>query len=381
MITGIERLRHLLTAVMSLGAEVDLRSTLDRIVATATELSGATYGAFGVLDDEGEALADFITAGVDAETHRSIGALPTGRGVLGVLIREPRPLRLGDLAHHPSSVGMPPGHPPMKSFLGVPVQVNGRPHGILYLCDKEGGGQFDEVDEETTITLAAAAGVAIENASIQDRFTELLVLEDRERIARELHDVVIQRLYAVGLNLQGSVRLSDDSRLAERLEGAIDDLDQTIRDIRSTIFELNTSRATGTSLRQDILEVVAECGRGLGFEPAVRFDGPVDAVVGDKAAGHLLVVIREALSNVSRHAGATAATVTVAATDDVVELCVADNGSGPPAGEGHEAGAHGGKGLKNIVTRAQQLGGNASLDAGAEAGSVLRWVVPLDRSW
>jgi signal transduction histidine kinase len=380
VITGIERLRQLLTAVMSLGAEVDLASTLQRIVTTATELTGATYGAFGVLSADGESLSDFITAGIDQSTHRAIGALPTGRGVLGVLIAEPTPLRLSDLGTHPASIGMPPGHPVMTSFLGVPVQVHDKPHGILYLCDKEGHGEFDEVDEETTVTLAAAAGVAIENSLIHDRFADLLVLEDRERIARELHDVVIQRLYGVGLNLQGSVRLSDDEQLTERLETAIDDLDQTIRDIRSTIFELHINRSSEGSLRQALLEVIAECGRVLGFDPTVRFEGPLDAAVGDKAAAHLLVVVREALSNIARHANATEATLTISVNDDLVALTVSDNGIGPPLAEGEQP-PTGGNGLHNIRVRAEQLAGESSLTRGATGGALLRWIVPVDRTW
>jgi GAF domain-containing protein len=176
---------------------------LRRIVTSACELLDAQYAALGVLGPgtnvEQIRLIEFITEGADEETIRGIGHYPIGRGILGLLIREPRPLRLHDLATHSESFGFPDGHPPMRSFLGVPVRVQDRVFGNLYLTEKRGSGDFTAGDEEIAVALAAAAGIAIENARLQERVRQLAVLEDRERMARDLHDTVIQRLFATGL--------------------------------------------------------------------------------------------------------------------------------------------------------------------------------------
>jgi signal transduction histidine kinase len=384
-VEGVERLSRLLDAVMSLGSELDLHSTLRRVAAAAVELTGAGYGAFAVLDETGGAFSDFITVGVDDATRSAIGDLPTGLGVLGELIRSPEPVRLADLRQHPDSVGMPPHHPEMGPFLGIPVRVRNRVFGFLYLCGDAGSEEFDVHDERAAVSLATAGGVAIENASMHERFAEMVLVEERERIARELHDTVIQRLYGVGLTLQGSTRLTRDAALRARLETAVDDLDVTIRDIRGTIFELQTTRSVGSSVRQAVLELVAEATRSLGFSPEVRFVGPVDTAVSAATAEHMLLVLREALSNVARHAGATRATIEVCVEDDVVALSVSDDGIGPSVNErfsdssaATDLETSGGQGLRNIAARAEKLGGTSSLAEGPTGGAVLRWTVPLD---
>ncbi|MDQ6855747.1 MAG: GAF domain-containing protein, partial [Candidatus Dormibacteraeota bacterium] len=199
------RVRRLLEPVRAMSSD-SLPVVLRRIVSSACELVDAQYAALGVLGPgtnvEQIRLIEFVTKGADQETIRRIGHYPVGRGILGVLIREPHPLRLHDLGGHPQSFGFPPGHPPMRSFLGVPVRIQDRVFGNLYLTEKLGGGDFTAVDEEIAIALASAAGVAIENARLQERVRQLAVLEDRERMARDLHDTVIQRLFATGLGLQ-----------------------------------------------------------------------------------------------------------------------------------------------------------------------------------
>jgi signal transduction histidine kinase len=372
---GPRSLRQLLDAVLTVGSDLDLPAMLRRIVQAAVELVDAEYGALGVLDESGTRLAQFITIGVDEETHRAIGHLPEGHGILGLLIVEPKPIRLPDLSEHPTSFGFPPNHPPMRSFLGVPIILRDEVFGNLYLTDKKSAEVFTDVDEELVVALAAAAGVAIENARLHARLGELTLLEDRERIARDLHDTVIQRLFATGLSLQGAARLAVRPEVTERILRAVDDLDDTVRHIRTAIFGLEQARSTTTGLRQRLLALTSEAAGALGFEPRIRFDGPLDSVVDDDVAVELLATVREALTNVARHAGARTTDVNVMVDDRDVVLTVTDDGVGPPPEP-----RVGGRGLDNMRTRAERLGGDFELRPGEHAGAVLVWRSPLKRS-
>lgn len=363
------RLRRLLDAVLFLGSELHVPTVLRRIVEAGTELVGARYGALGVLDERREALSEFITVGMPKREGQAIGSLPRGHGILGLLIVDPKPLRLKDINTHPDRYGFPAHHPPMTSFLGVPILARGEVFGNLYLTEKHGGGDFTDDDEALIVALAAAAGVAIENARLHDRAREVDVVLDRERIARDLHDTVIQRLFATGLLLQGAVRMATSPELAARLQEAVDDLDTTVRQIRSTIFALGTHRP-GASLRGEVLDVVSEAAHTLGFEPRVRMDGPIDATVPDDAAEHILAVLREALSNVAKHAGASRVDVVLDVHDEIV-LRVADDGVGP--GDEHVAGF----GRQNMRHRAETLGGSLVVAPAGARGTVVEWRVPL----
>ena len=282
---GPTQLRRLLDAVMSIAADLDLATMLQHIVEAARELVGARYAALGVLDPTRTYLAEFITVGLDDEQRARIGELPKGHGILGLLIVDPQPIRLPDLGAHPESFGFPPGHPPMTSFLGVPLYVRGEVFGNLYLTDKEDEDGFSDIDEELVLSLAAAAALAIENARLHQRTAELSLLADRERIGRELHDTVVQRLFATGLAMQGTVQLADRPEVAHRLEQHIDEIDRTIREIRSAIFVLEMAHSSSRSLRRDVLDLVARSARVLGFDPAVDFDGPIDTLVPDRRGG------------------------------------------------------------------------------------------------
>jgi signal transduction histidine kinase len=346
---------------------------LRRIVEAAVGLVDARYGALGVLDDTGTSLAQFITVGIDDIVHRRIGDLPEGHGLLGVLIVDAKPLRLPDLREHPDSFGFPPHHPPMRSFLGVPIRVRGEVFGNLYLTDKTTAEAFTDVDEELVVGLAAAAGVAIQNARLQTRVQEFALVEDRERIARDLHDTVVQRLFATGLSLQGTARLVriDADTAVTRIEAAVDDLDVTVKHIRSAIFKLESSRASSSGgLRSRVLALGREAAGALGYEPRCYFDGPVDSGVGDDLAADLLATLREALSNVARHGQATGVQVEVIVTDQLV-LRVIDDGIGPPAPDVPR-----GHGLRNMAARAAQRGGRFELRAGSPKGTILEWQVP-----
>lgn len=374
-VAGPQRLRELLDAVLVLGSDLDGPSMLRRIVEAAVALVDARYGALGVLDDAGTGLAQFVTVGMDAELHNAIGDLPQGHGILGVLIVDAQPLRLPDLREHPDSYGFPEGHPPMRSFLGVPLRVRGRVFGNLYLTDKTNAEVFTDVDEELVVGLATAAGMAIENIRLQSRVQELALVEDRERIARDLHDTVIQRLFASGLSLQHTTKLvrTDADEAIARIESAVDDLDLTVKHIRSAIFSLETTRTSPAGgLRDRVLVLANEVAVTLGFRPTCLFDGPVDTAVSDDLASELLATLREALSNVARHARATQVEVRVTVSDHV-RLQIIDDGSGPPGPT--EVRGHG---LRNMEARAVRRGGRFTLKEAPSGGSALEWRIPLD---
>ena len=370
-LAGPRQLRRLLDAVLSIGSELGLADVLQRIAETATELVEAKYGALGVLDESGTRLAQFITVGIDESDRLRIGNLPEGHGILGLLIVDPRPIRLPDLREHPDSYGFPPNHPPMRTFLGAPILVRGEVFGNLYLCDKINGDAFSDIDEEMVVALAGAAGIAIENARLHARVADLAMFEDRERIARELHDTVIQRLFATGLALQATVRLVENPEVTARLQSMVEELDLTVRHIRSAIFELHTARLPGNSVRQAVLELCSESSRSLGFEPMVQFDGPIDSLVDDGLAQHVLAVMQEALSNVTRHAEASRVDVSLETADGQLVVTIADDG------RGLSGGVSGGRGLDNVRARADRVGGSVEWTAGAGRGTVVTWRAPL----
>jgi signal transduction histidine kinase len=372
-----EQVSRLLEAVAAISSDLSLPAVLRRIVVSARHLVDAQYAALGVLGPgsnmEQVRLIEFITEGADEETIRRIGHYPDGRGILGVLIREPRPLRLHDLSSHPQSHGFPDGHPPMRSFLGVPVRVQDRVFGNLYLTEKRGGDDFTAADEEMVVTLAGAAGVAIENARLQERVRDMAVLEDRERIARDLHDTVIQRLFATGLNLQAVTYITMKPEVAARIQQAVDELDTTIRDIRGVIFALQAHQIGTSSLRVQVLDLAMEMKTALGFEAQVHFDGPLEAVADEEVGADVLATLRELLSNVAHHAQATSVDVYVLAGSEII-LRVEDDGRGPgPArSDGH--------GLNNLEARARARGGTFALVPRRDGGSLAEWRIPRPRS-
>jgi signal transduction histidine kinase len=297
--------------------------------------------------------------------------LPKGHGILGLLIAEPEPLRLPDLARHPDSYGFPPNHPPMHSFLGVPIRLRKKIFGNLYLTDKTSASMFTDDDEEIVIALAGAAALAIENARLHSRMRDATLSEDRERIARDLHDTVIQRLFATGLSLQAIVRNVDPPDAARRVETAVSDLDDTITQIRTTIFGLET-RKESKGLRVDLLALARDATRMLGFEPNVNFRGALDSLVTKERATAILAVVREALANAAKHAHSSQVDITASIDDGIITVTVVDNGQGFDASQNS-----GGNGLRNLARRAKDLGGEMSIAANANGGTTLRWVAPV----
>jgi signal transduction histidine kinase len=531
------RLRLLLDAVVSMAADLTLDGVLARIVEIARHLTGAKYAALGVLNSgPHKGLRTFVHHGMQAEQVRLIGDLPTGHGILGLLIDQPEPLRLPEIGAHPDSYGFPPNHPPMSSFLGVPVRIRDQVFGNLYLTEKP-GGDFTQEDEEIVVALAAAAGVAIENARlyeeagrreewlsataeitgvlsgsgaidaalqvvadkarqvaaadvawlaagtvdeltlralsgapaplaamdgismdkslshevvrtgrpisseditqderamtmdhipgwptigptivvplragsevvgalalgwtpehddayhavdprlpasfaeqaalalqvVQSRENErkLALFEDRDRIGRDLHDLVIQRLFAVGLSLQSISQVGDASQVDEKIAAAVDDLDATIKDIRRSIFAL-ASTESAADIQTEVTQLVERAAATLKFRPVLEIEGPVRSVVPQEVAPHLLAVLGETLSNAVRHAGATQIRVLVRA-GECLDLVVADDGRGIPD-EVPESG------LRNVRDRAERLGGTCHV-ASSAAGTTITWSVPLD---
>jgi signal transduction histidine kinase len=370
-----DRYERLLDAGLALAADLELPAILQHIVELAADLTGARYGALGVLGRDGT-ITEFITTGVSERQRAAIGHIPVGRGILGVLIDDPRPLRLHDIADDPRSVGFPPHHPPMRSFLGVPLLARGRVYGNLYLTDKRDGADFDDGDERALVLLAAQAGVAIENAHLyeeaQDRAQRLAVLEERERIAKELHDGAIQALFAVGMGLQGAAGLAGSQEVTDRLQHAVEELDRVIRDLRNYIFGLRPGVLADRQLDQALQGPVEGFGQRSQVLAVAEIDPEAAAALAGRA-GEVVQLTREALSNVSRHAEAESCRVSLyrAGDGDRLVLEVDDDGRGfDPARPAP------GQGLGNLRERARSLGGRAEIDSAPGQGTRVRVTLP-----
>jgi two-component system, NarL family, sensor histidine kinase DevS len=485
----------LIDAMFAITSGLDLESTLQTIVHTAMDLVEARYGALGVLGAEsGHALERFVYHGIDDETRAKIGPLPGGLGVLGLLIDHPEPIRIENLSHHSSSVGFPPNHPPMRTFLGVPIRIRNQVYGNLYLTEKANGALFSADDELLVQALAGAAGIAIDNARLyqaartrqlwieatQDISTNLLagadpavvhtqivsraaeltaaaagalllpgnsgelvvtattrpelagvalpalqaahpaalvlplrepdalsgvlvcvpddgmsftaeqldmlaafadqaglalhlartqagavLLADRDRIARDLHDHVIQRLFAIGLSLQGA-RGGAAADTPRRISAALDDLQEVVQEIRTAIFDLHGGSVTrlGQRLERAVTGMTADST----IRAALHVSGPL-SVVDAALADHAEAVVREAVSNAVRHAQAGTLSVAVAVDDDLT-VTVTDDGVGFPAQTTPS-------GLANLASRAEQCGGSLEVGPARGGGTRLVWSVPL----
>jgi signal transduction histidine kinase len=362
------RLRLLLDAVVTMASDISLDDVLSRIVEVASRLVDAKYAALGVIGDtEDKPLRTFIYTGISPDEAAKIGDLPRGHGLLGLIIDRPEPLRLHDIAEHTKSYGFPPHHPPMHSFLGVPVRIRDLVFGNLYLSEKRDGSDFTVDDQEIVVALAAAAGVMIENAQAREDRQRLVLLEDRDRIGRDLHDLVIQRLFAIGLGLQGTARRLDRPDLTARIDQAVDDIDATIKDIRRSIFALGSVEAS-SDIQAEVTRLVDRASSTLKVRPELRFEGPVRTLVSDELAPDLLAVLGEALSNTGRHADADSVTVVLEAGDRI-SLTVADDGRGIPPDVAES-------GLRNIRRRAEQRGGTCDIESAVDVGTTVRWSVP-----
>lgn len=332
---------------------------LQVIVDQVRLLVGADYAALGTVQGHG-VIEAFITSGMSSETRAAIGPLPRGHGFLGLIIEENRSFRIPDIAVDPRRHGFPPNHPPMHSFLGVPINVKGRSVGNLYLTDKVGAAGFSEADQRLVETFAAHAGIAIENAHLHEQVQRLAIVDERERISQDLHDGIIQNIYAVGLSLEDVPEFvrDDPEEVERRVERAIDSLHLTIRDIRNFIFGLRPELLSGATLLTGLALVVDESRHNSMIDVELMADEPLGEPDAETTA-HLLGIVGEALSNIARHSGATRALIHVATeTDGTLMLDIEDNGHGfDPAG----VGTLGHQGLANIRSRVATVGGTMDI--------------------
>jgi signal transduction histidine kinase len=363
-----DRLHALIDAMLLMDTDAALGSLLQQIVSTATELAGARYGALGVLARDGVTLAEFITYGLEDEEGTDIAHTPTGQGVLGETIRGGQPLRIDDLAHHVGTVGFPAGHPAMSRFLGVPVVTrDGHVWGNLYITEPIDGEPFNYDDELLLATFGRVAGAVIDQSNLRRELRELSVAEERERLARDLHDTVIQRLFGVGLGLQMAVPLLEDDVARNRVNLALDELNETIHDIRTTIFEIDQDRATEDTLRHRATALTNEVGSRLGVEAELTMETGLSQQVNEHCAHHTIQALREILSNIVRHSEATHVEVNLSGDGDFLTLRVHDNGVGFDNVSGF------GRGLRNLATRAQDLGGECVIESSVESGTLVTW--------
>jgi signal transduction histidine kinase len=372
-----DRDRRLIEAGMVLASELSLDAVLQRIVELAVDLTGARYGALGVLTPDGRSIHDFITVGITAEERAALGDPPVGHGLLGALTRSPHPIRIPDIGADPRSVGFPPNHPPMTSLLGARIIGRGTVFGNLYLTDKQAAEMFDEEDERVLVVLATQAAIAVENARLYDEterkgreLQRLQVLEERERIGKELHDGVIQSLFAVGMSLQGLATSSGDTETAGRLDAAVEDIDRAIRDLRNYIFGLRPGILADRQLDQALKEMASEFGARTGIVTVAEVDHEAASILASRA-GDVVQLAREALSNVSRHGDAATCRVSLRRGDDGLVLEIDDDGRGFDV----EATSWG-MGLRNLRERMESLGGVLAVESTPGEGTTVRATLP-----
>ncbi len=358
-------------AVRGIAGVLDLTAVLQQIVDRVRELVDAQYAALGIINDEGR-LERFVTSGLTDEEYRRIGPLPKGRGLLGLIIDENRSFRIADIETDPRRYGFPPHHPPMHSFLGAPISIKGVSIGRLYLTNKQGAAEFSVQDQELVERFALHAAIAIENARLHERVQRLAVVEERERIGRDLHDGIIQRIYGVTLSLDDVPELVEpgNAEAAGRVDRAIDALHDTIRELRTFIFGLGPPLNDEESLPEALEALAAEARSNIQVTVHVDDDVPALPVA---TTNELLSIAREALSNVARHAGARSASLHLAVRDDELLLEVADDGRGfdparrlPPA--------H--RGLLNMRARAERLDGKLRIDSRPASGTRIIVAIP-----
>jgi signal transduction histidine kinase len=348
---------------------------LQVIVDQVRPLVGARYAALGIVYPNG-VIERFITSGISQETRERIGALPRGHGFLGLIIKENRSFRIADIAVDRRRHGFPPHHPPMHSFLGVPISVKGRSVGNLYLTDKAGAAEFSDADQRLVETFAVHAGIAIENARLHEQVQRLAIVDERERISADLHDGIIQNIYAVGLALEDVPDLvrEDPDEVERRVERAIESLHLTIRDIRNFIFGLRPELLRGTTLMSGLAAVVEEFRHNSMVDVELHADA-IEVEPDATTTAHLLGVVNEALSNIARHSGASRAMVTIAVSrDDGLRLRIEDNGRGFDVRAvrivGHQ-------GLGNMRSRMATVGATMELESDAD-GTRIEIHRPID---
>lgn len=369
LVMDVTRLSALSDAVMDVAKGEDLKTSLNRLIQNAVLITDCTYGALGSITADGT-LEDFTFVGMSDETADEIDTFPEGKGLLGHLLAVPEPLRVSVISEHPSSVGFPKGHPLMSGFLGVPIRIRDELYGSIYLTQKRNGKSFTEEDEKLVVVLASAAGVAIDSYRGHIAQNQVVVLAERERIARDLHDLVIQRLFASGISLHS---IESEPSLSIEVQGKIqsvlDNLDSTAQQIRTTIFALLDEHPIA-DLRTLIMSEVASLSATAGFQISYSFLGPIDTVIGEDLSSQVIPVIRELITNAIRHADANAIDLVVIANQTYCEIRVVDDGKGYIPGERKS-------GLLNLERRALARGGEFEILGDTVSGTRTMWRVSL----
>lgn len=370
-----EHLVALDAAVRGISGVLTLDVVLQLIVDRVRDLADAEYAALGIVNAEG-LIERFLTSGMSRAARDRIGALPQGRGLLGLIIREGQTLRIADIEADPRRSGLPSNHPPMHSFLGVPVIVKGRSVGDLYLTNKRGAPEFSEEDQRLVERFALHAGLAIENARLNERVQALAVVEERERIGRDLHDGIIQRIYAVALGLDNvpETIAQAPEEAAAQVERAIDALHAAIGEIRTFIYGLRPGLQGAGGMAVAVETLAEEMRLHTPLEIEVRANAQPD--VAPQITTEVLSVVREALSNVARHAAADRARVILEESPDGLRVIVEDDGRGFDPAAPRDASHHG---VANMQARAARLGGRLQLESGPGRGTRIILSLPLSR--
>ncbi len=376
LMNHIDQMQALHRASLSLFSDLSLDGILTRIVRAAKELASAKYAALGVPDDKG-GMARFISEGLSEEERARIGDPPQGSGLLGEMLRTESSLRLADLSQHPSAIGFPDGHPKMTSFLGVPIIGFGRPLGQIYLTERQGADEFSEADQQLVEMLVPYAASAIEVARLNQQARRLAVLEERQRIGMDLHDGIIQSIYAVGLSLDYVKHLfGDDNHRAEaRINEAISGLNSVIRDLRSYILDLQPTRISEDGLSPALAKLGKEFKANTLMELDLQLESGIAEEVTRDSAMVVFHIAREALANVAKHAHATRTWLSLRQVGDEILLQVIDNGRGFDfAGTD----SHIGHGLSNMQDRAATVGGEVNVVTKPNDGTTITLRIPAD---
>jgi signal transduction histidine kinase len=374
-----ERLRSRLLLLSKLSQKIasslEVETVFQDVVDAACELTQARYGALAVFDDRGR-VQQFITHGLTQEERRRIGRPPEGLGILGWLHDLQEPLRLGDLTRHPRSAGFPPNHPPMRTFLGAPVRHGDEALGNLYLTEKARAAEFTPEDENLLVLFAAQAAMAIRNAQLHRQVQDLVVLEERDRIGMDLHDGVIQSLYATGLKLENCLEdvAADPDAVAPELKKAIDQLNQVIADIRSYIFHLRPGVLAGADLAGAVGGLLKELKVNALLEVELEEGAGACRGLSEEQTGELYLVAQESLTNVRKHARASRVSAKLEQRNGRFRLTIADDGVGFDVER-----SNGGQGLPNLRERVERLGGSLRITSAAGKGAVVVAEIPVRR--
>jgi signal transduction histidine kinase len=358
----------LVRAASVVASQTELTAVLEAVVETGMDLTGAPYGALGVLGEDGS-LIQFVHRGLPEEMVRRIGHPPEGKGLLGAITWTDQPIRLTKVSDHPEAAGFPAAHPPMDSFLGVSIRIGEQVFGNLYLGGKDGG--FTEKDEALVEALAVIAGTAISTIRVQARLRRAAVLEDRQRIARDLHDSIIQDLFAVGLTLQMVGANAEDDEVRTSIRQAAEQLDASIAALRRFIFDLRPPVWGTRDLKEELSDLLGRLAVPYDTSIAIGVTGPVDDLPAELVED-ILQVVREAASNALRHAKADLVSVSISRGVDRLLVTITDRGAGfDPATTPK------GMGLENIKSRAEAAGGEAEIISAPGEGTTVRVVLPV----